>query len=74
MEVRRDEIADARECSRRCLEALDGCEDIETRVSLWRAALRYRALAEKKGATAGLEITTAAQRLRAGEDYAGAIW
>jgi len=41
---------DGRIARDRCLGRMVECEDLETRVSLWRAALRYNA---KGAATAG---------------------
>lgn len=43
----------------RCLDALAGCTDLETRKSLWRAAMRYheRVLVSRRE-RAGLESRT----------------
>lgn len=53
MEVGRDGVADAVECRRRCLDAMDGCTKIEDKVACWRMASAYSALARKKRATGG---------------------
>lgn len=47
----RDAVEDAYEASRRCLQAMDETQDVETRVALWRAAARYAELARMKRAT-----------------------
>lgn len=48
-------VSDAYEAARRCLQAMGETQDLETRLSLWRAALRYRGLALEKVGVASRE-------------------
>lgn len=48
MVLGRDEVEDARNNARECLQAMTGIDDVETRRSLWRAASRYAQLGREK--------------------------
>jgi len=61
MEVR-DGYLDARECARRCLDAMDETQDKDTRQSLWNAASRYAQRARELRATAKSTQAAAPER------------
>lgn len=53
MEVGRDTSEDAKTARDRCLMALAGCGDLDTRVALWKAAKRFNTKYRRE--VAGLE-------------------
>ena len=58
MTGRRDTQTDARTAMMRCIEALAGCTDLETKRALWRAALKYgkRARGAPRGEVRGAPL------------------